>query len=139
MSLDPVISWLESLGDIPKSEFGDEVRMNELINFWPTNSGLYILQSEIGSGNRPVSQVSILGWITQLLTQQFQVLWFLRQYHAGITAYAVAVLKAYSARTWLSDHLLVSTRDVLQSRLWSNKCFYIIVQSFVPLGALIQH
>ncbi len=33
MSLDPVISWLESLGDVPKSEFGGEVRMNELINF----------------------------------------------------------------------------------------------------------
>ena len=120
---------------IPKSEFGSEVRMNELINFWPANGGLYILQSKIGSGKCPVSWVSTLEWITQ----QFQILWFLRQHRAGITAYAVAVLKAYSARTWLSDHLLVSAWDVLQSRLWSNKHFYVIIQSFVSLGALIQH
>ncbi len=48
--------------------------MNELINFQPANGGLYILQSEIRLGKRPVSRVSILGWITQLLTQQFRVL-----------------------------------------------------------------
>jgi len=34
----------------------------------------------------------------QLLTQQLSILPFLRQHHAGITAYGVAVLKAYSAR-----------------------------------------
>src|SRR6266704_6046908 len=76
----PVWSWSFSgpvtrlPNTIPKSEFGGEVRMNELINFWPANGGLYILQSEIGSGKCPVSWVSILGWITQLLTQQFRVL-----------------------------------------------------------------
>jgi len=75
-----------------------------------------------------IGQVSILwgflGCLTQLLGQLLSVLPLLRQYHAGIT-YSVAVLKAYSARTLLSDHLLVSIRDTLQSRLWSNKCFYV--------------
>jgi hypothetical protein len=66
-----------------------------------------------------------LGWLTQQITQQLTLLSFLRQHHAGITAYGVAVLKAYSARTLLSDHLLVSTQDTLQSRLWSNKRFYV--------------
>jgi len=71
----------------------------------PANGGPYILQSEIQSGKRPFSWVSILGCLTQLLP----VLSFLRQHHAGITADGVAVLRAYSARTLLSDHLLVST------------------------------
>jgi len=38
-------------------------------------------------------------------------------FEATSCCYGVAVLIAYSARTLLSNHLLVSTQDTLQSRL----------------------
>jgi len=38
------------------------------------------------------------------------------------------VLNAYSARAGLSHHLLVSTQDGLQSRLWCSKHFYVNLQ-----------
>src|SRR6266511_4009535 len=47
---------------------------------------------------------------------------------AGITAYGMAVLNAYSARARLSHHLLISPQDVLQSRLWCSKHFYVNLQ-----------
>src|SRR6266545_3400401 len=56
------------------------------------------------------------------------VLPFLRQHRAGIIAYGVAVLNAYSARAGLSHHLLVNTQDGLQSRLWCSKHFYVNLQ-----------
>jgi len=94
------------------------------------NGSPYILQSKIGLGKCPFSGFSILRCLTQLLS----VLPFLRQHHAGIIAYGVAVLKAYSARTLLSDHLLVSTWDTLQSRLWSNRYSYFT--QFMPIYSL---
>ncbi len=69
-----------------------------------------------------------MGLITQQDYSATSVLPFLRQHRAGITAYDVAVLNAYSARAGLSHHLLVNTQDGLQSRLWCSKHFYVNLQ-----------
>src|SRR6266545_2809299 len=99
-----------------------------LFFFWPANGSLFTLKSEIGLGKCPFSRVSFLGLLTQQDYSAISNLPFLRQYHAGIIDYGVVVLNAYSARAGLSHHLLVSTQDGLQSRLWCSKHFYVNLQ-----------
>src|SRR6266498_2680667 len=115
--------------------------MKDVVIFWPAKGSLFILKSEIGSGKCPFSRVSFLGLITQQDYSATSVLPFLRQHRAGITAYDVAVLNAYSARAGLSHHLLVNTQDGLQSRLWCSKHFYVNLQLTTanPACCIINH